>query len=171
MPKIIENLRERLLAEAKRQVMESGYASTTVRSIAKACGVGTGTVYNYFESKDMLIASFVADDWRGCLAEMNAFESADCEAFFRNVHDCLRRFIERNIRLFSDKDASASYGTAFLSRHAQLRGQIAKVLAPVCCANGRPDPFFAEFAAESLLSWTSEDKSFEDQWQILKLLF
>ncbi len=48
MPKIIENLRERLLAEAKRQVMESGYANTTVRSIAKACGVGTGTVYNYF---------------------------------------------------------------------------------------------------------------------------
>ena len=56
MPKIIENLREQLLSEAKKQVKERGYAATTVRSVAKACGLGTGTVYNYFKSKDMLIA-------------------------------------------------------------------------------------------------------------------
>ena len=64
MPKIIENLREQLLAEAKKQTSEQGYAKTTIRSVAGACGVGIGTVYNYFESKDVLIASFMVEDWQ-----------------------------------------------------------------------------------------------------------
>ena len=53
MPKIIENIREKLLEEAKRQVMEQGYSAMTIRSVASACGVGVGTVYNYFSSKDI----------------------------------------------------------------------------------------------------------------------
>ena len=42
MPKIIENVREQLLVEAKRQIAEYGYAKTTVRSVAAACGLGVG---------------------------------------------------------------------------------------------------------------------------------
>ena len=57
MPKIIENLEKRLIAEAKRQIAESGYGATTIRSVAKGCNVGVGTVYNYFPSKDALIAT------------------------------------------------------------------------------------------------------------------
>ena len=40
MPKIIENLESRLLAEAERQIREDGYSAMTIRSVAKACGVG-----------------------------------------------------------------------------------------------------------------------------------
>ena len=65
MPKIIENIREALLVEAKRQIAERGYQNTTIRSVAKECGVAVGTVYNYFKSKDMLIASFILEDWIG----------------------------------------------------------------------------------------------------------
>ena len=70
MPKIIENVREQLLCEAKRQIEKNGYAKTTVRSVALSCGIGVGTVYNYFKSKDMLIASFMAEDWLSCLEKM-----------------------------------------------------------------------------------------------------
>ena len=70
MPKIIENVRGQLVAEARRQVAAYGYTSTTIRSVAKACGVGTGTVYNYFPSKDMLIAAFMLEDWKKQLAAM-----------------------------------------------------------------------------------------------------
>ena len=45
MPKIIENLEDRLIQEARRQIAESGYGATTIRSVAKGCGVGVGTVY------------------------------------------------------------------------------------------------------------------------------
>ena len=94
MPKIIENLREKLLFEARRQIEEHGYAETTIRSIAKACGVGTGTVYNYFSSKDMLIASFMVEDWQNCLGQMKAFPATDRKAFLENISICLKRFIE-----------------------------------------------------------------------------
>ena len=48
MPKIIKNLESKLLEEARRQILEFGYGAVTVRSVAAACGVGVGTVYNYF---------------------------------------------------------------------------------------------------------------------------
>ena len=67
MPKIIENLRARLMEEAKRQIAESGYAFMTMRSVAKGCGVGVGTVYNYFPSKERLIATHLLEDWQSCL--------------------------------------------------------------------------------------------------------
>ena len=51
MPKIIENVREQLLAETKRQIAENGYEKTTVRSVAGACDIGVGTVYNKFSQK------------------------------------------------------------------------------------------------------------------------
>ena len=63
MPKIIINAREEILKEAKRQLLENGYSATTIRSVAKATGIATGTVYNYFPSKDMLLASFMMEDW------------------------------------------------------------------------------------------------------------
>lgn len=46
MPKIIENLREELLAEAKKQIAERGYKNTTIRSVAAECVniVGQGTL-------------------------------------------------------------------------------------------------------------------------------
>ena len=34
MAKIIENVREQLLTEAKKQIWERGYADTTIRSVA-----------------------------------------------------------------------------------------------------------------------------------------
>ena len=34
MPKILEKVREQLLAEAERQIAERGYARTTIRSVA-----------------------------------------------------------------------------------------------------------------------------------------
>ena len=59
MPKIIKDLEKRLTEEARRQIEEDGYGAMTVRSVAKACGVGVGTVYNYFSSKDELLAGYL----------------------------------------------------------------------------------------------------------------
>ena len=76
MPKIIENLRDQLLKEARRQIAHQGYTGTTIRSVAAACGVGVGTVYNYFSSKEMLIAAFMAEDWQKQLETMAALRSS-----------------------------------------------------------------------------------------------
>ena len=171
MPKIIENLREKLLDEARKQIKENGYAKTTIRSIAKGCSVGTGTVYNYFPSKDMLIASFMSEDWKECVAKMKASGSKDPKTLLSLVCESLLSFIKGHSYLIADKDAGASFSSAYSVYHGRMRQQIADILRPMCEANGKDDPFFSEFIAESILKWTSEGKSFEEQYSVLKLLF
>ena len=95
MPKIIENVREQLLSEAKKQIAELGYSKTTIRSVAKACGLGTGTVYNYFPSKDMLIATVMAEDWKLCLKQLEERAFDESERIVHGIYDCLCDLIHK----------------------------------------------------------------------------
>ena len=172
MPKIIQNVREQLLAEAKKQIAEFGYEKTTVRSVASACGLGVGTVYNYFPSKDTLIASFLLVDWQNALANMKKSVSANLQTTLNAVYDEIKAFIKRHEILFSDKDASKSYSLSFPERHSLLRSQIAEIIKPTCeTTNATDKEFLALFVAESLLVWTIAGKDFEDIFQVLQLLF
>lgn len=174
MPKIIENLREKLLEEAKHQVMEQGYSTMTIRSVASACGVGVGTVYNYFPSKDMLVASFMLADWMESLAVIEAGCTVEkgAEAAIRCIFEELQRFMAKYAPLFSDKNAEASSSSSLHQRHGILRGQIAKPLLPLCELQNKAEAtFLAEFIAESLLAWSQTERSFEDISSILLQLF
>lgn len=174
MPKIIENLREKLLEEAKHQVMEQGYSTMTIRSVASACGVGVGTVYNYFPSKDMLVASFMLADWMESLAVIEAGCTVEkgAEAAIRCIFEELQRFMAKYAPLFSDKNAEASSSSSLHQRHGMLRGQIAKPLLPLCELQNKAEAtFLAEFIAESLLAWSQTERSFEDISSILLQLF
>ena len=167
MPKLIENLSDQLLAEARRQVAERGYAKTTVRSVAAACGIAVGTVYNYFPSKEQLIAAFVAEDWKASLAEMRERSRESAETCFRAIYDGLAAFIERHGGLFADPDAAKAVSGAFFPRRLQLREQLAELLEPFAPSE---DGFTARFAAEALLSWTVSGAPFESIYKELKKL-
>ena len=162
MPKIIENVREQLLAEAKKQISERGYANTTIRSVAGECGLAVGTVYNYFKSKDMLIASFVADDWRVCVSTIEKCPVSDPEAFLLCIYDGLNAFVDKNKALFKDADASKVFATVFSERHKQLRDQMARLIFPMCehvkAENGE---FLSQFIAESMLAWSMSGIEFQ----------
>ena len=168
MPKIIENVRGKLLEETQKQIAERGYAATTVRSVASACGLGVGTVYNYFPSKDMMIANFMLEDWQICLSEMREGEA---EGVLFRVYAALKKYMEKHQTLFRDKDAMKAFTAVFMERHKQLRGSIADVLLPVCEKSSVSDKkFLAEFLAESLLTWTVAGKSFEEISSIIMKL-
>lgn len=155
MPKIIEGLREQLLAEAKRQILEQGYAKTTVRSVASALGVGVGTVYNYFESKEMLVATFVFEQWREYLAHIESLPTDDPRALLSGIFEAIKRFAGANERLFSDADAAKLISAGSAERHKMLREQIAGFILPIA-----PDRFSAEFISEALIRWAMEDVDF-----------
>ena len=194
MPKILENVRERILAEAQRQITENGYGKTTIRSVAGACGLGVGTVYNYFKYKDMLIASFMLEDWQEALGEMKAYPSEDPKTVLYGIYTALRRFSRKHQALFTDADAAKVFASVFSQRHGQLRTQIADVIRPLCdkaqdadkaqnadkaqdadkgCGGGaEPLPeFLPDFAAEAMLTWTMAGKSFEELYSVLGRLF
>lgn len=163
MPKIIENVREQLLAEAKKQILERGYADTTVRSVARACGLGVGTVYNYFESKEMLIATFVYDGWKKYLSRMQKLPTNDPYVLLKGIFDSITSFADENKKLFSDADAAKIVSVTSSERHKMLRGQIARFVVPVC-----ESEFCAEFVAESLICWSMEKADFDHIYPILE---
>lgn len=69
MPKVIENLQERILACARVLLLEQGIDGLNIRAVASACGVAVGTVYNYYGSKDQLIASIMLQNWLQSMRE------------------------------------------------------------------------------------------------------
>ena len=162
MPKIIENVREQIIAEAKRQVVELGYENTTVRSVASGCGIAVGTVYNYFQSKDMLIASFILQDWLVCIESIESYPKENTKDFLAFIYNSILRFSKKYDPLFKDKEAVKAFNEAFSERHKQIRDQLADLIMPITS-----DRFTSEYVAESLLCWTIAGKSFEDIYRLL----
>ena len=162
MPKIIENLREELLTEAKRQIAERGYKNTTIRSVAAECGIAVGTVYNYFKSKDMLIASFILVDWLECVRSIAAQPKENRRAYLEFIHISLFKFEEKYKALFSDSDAMAAFSSASGERHGQLRNQLTDLIMPIA-----DERFTAEFVAEAMLTWTTGGRSFDEIYTLL----
>ena len=164
MPKIIENLPQKLAEEARRQIEESGFGAMTIRSVAKGCGVGVGTVYNYYSSKEELVATFMLSDWKDCVSAIQscADTSNTLEPVLYAIYEKLRLFMEQYDPIFRDADAAVSYTGATSRYHSVLRSQLASPIRKFC-----PDDFTAEFIAEAMLSWTVAGKDFDELKGIL----
>lgn len=168
MPKIIENLENRLITEAQKQLETSGYGAMTIRSVAKACGVGVGTVYNYFSSKDDLLATYMLRDWSRCIATINATSADSHQAapVIRCIYDQLLAYAQRHRAVFQDDAAAASFAGSFGRYHALLRSQLAEPVRKFCSSD-----FSSEFIAESLLTWTMAGKTFDEIFGMISKLF
>jgi AcrR family transcriptional regulator len=168
MPKIIKNLESRLIEEAQKQIEESGYSAVTIRSVAKACGVGVGTVYNYFPSKEALVATHLLEDWKQCIAAIHAVStySETPRPVALCIYDQLISFSQRHLAIFQDQTAAASFAGSFGAYHGMLRQQLAQPLRKFCSSD-----FSADFLAEALLTWTMAGKSFDAIYGMMEKLF
>ena len=66
------------ILEASRQLIrEKGWSALNIRSVAEACGVSVGSIYNYFNSKADLMAAAVESIWCDIFhfSDGNAFDS------------------------------------------------------------------------------------------------
>ncbi len=173
MPKIIENLREQIIEEARSQLFSVGYGKTTIRSVASACEIGVGTVYNYFPSKDLLISSFMLEDWHECTKKIAELNPDDFDEFFTGINDALSDFVRKYEFLFRDKDASAAFASVFSERHIQLRNQISKIIEPACRSTAgefQNQEFLTNYISESILIWVMSGADIQDQLIVLKRL-
>ncbi len=154
VPKIIAELRTGLLEKAREALFEQGYEALTMRGIAGACSVAVGTVYNYFPSKDMLVASVILEDWQKALGRMAALPPAPAagdalEGVFRE----LMSFYDQYRGIWREYTAAGHTAPITGPYHRQLVEQLSGMVeaaltpfGPLCA------PVLPEFLAETLLS-------------------
>ena len=161
MPKIIENLPQRLLEEARRQCEELGYSNMNIRSVAKNCGVSVGSVYNCYPNKDALIAAFIQADWKECMEASKAnFETA--EDALRSAYDGLCQFLKRNEKIFQDAAATLLFSGSGSQYNNMVRQELAALVRPFC-----RDEATAKFVSASLTFCVVEGVVFEELSSVL----
>lgn len=161
MPKIIENLEKRLIEEAIKQIKEQGYGAVTIRSIANACGVGVGTVYNYFSSKNDLLAAHMLQNWNLCINEVKTV-SSNIEDVLKCMHSQICGFVASYEDIFQDPEAKEGYGASYSRNHGILRKQLSEIIRDYYDSD-----FAADFVAEAMLTWSLAGKSFDEIYGIL----
>ena len=72
MGKILENPKQLILDNAKNILYNEGYSNLNIRSVAKACNLAVGTIYNYYPSKKELVIEMMVEYWKECF---RVFES------------------------------------------------------------------------------------------------
>ena len=56
--------KEDILKASRELIRERGWSAISIRSVAAACGVSVGSIYNYFDSKAELMSAAVESVWR-----------------------------------------------------------------------------------------------------------
>lgn len=165
MPKIITGLRERLLQEAERQLVEGGYGSMTIRAVARECQVAVGTVYNYFSGKEEFVASALLVRWTKAMNHITDV-AGTCRApkeLVQCMYDQLCEFMDQYRVLFRDEEAIAVFTASIGRYHDLLRNQLAQPLLPFCQSE-----FEAEFVAEAVLTWTVAGEGFDEIYKVIR---
>ena len=98
--------RETILEACRVIVRERGLAGVNVRSVASACGVAPGTLYNYFPGKDALVLAVTADVWSDILSSDAEKDKCDEKDFASQVE-----------RAFQSAQAGMARYPGFLPAH------------------------------------------------------
>lgn len=174
MPKIIEGLRESILAQSREMLLGTGYEALTIRGVAKCCGVAVGTVYNYFPSKDVLIASIMLDDWLRMLAHMQQGTggAGNVSEGLKSIFDGLKAFSALYRRAWSQYTVTGGALSSLQERHGMLLSQLSGMLIPMLARlGGTADDLCVEIAANAILNYSQREVSFSQiEPALLKLL-
>ncbi len=111
-----EQTRARIIAAAMRCVAEVGYSKATIREIAKAADMTSGSLYHYFPNKSELLAATVRDIDQIALPRLRA-----AAAHSDGVIDRLVAVLDEMHRLLRDYPHLAAFQGA-MRGHAGPKG-------------------------------------------------
>ena len=123
MPKILDQVENKILEAAKKQIFEEGIIDFSLRTIAKECDIAVSTIYNYFKNKEKLIETIIFEDWFAALYKMDVgIENASAiEEGFMIICTSIRDFVSKYDNAWSQFHGSIY---SISSRHQLLIDQI-----------------------------------------------
>jgi AcrR family transcriptional regulator len=87
-----EKTRRRILKSARKLFAQNGFDAVTTRDLADAAGIASGTLFNYFATKERVLAQLAADAAAEIDFKPDALEAASLdEALFAHVAAALRK--------------------------------------------------------------------------------
>ncbi len=81
--------KEKILKAGRELIRRQGWSAVSIRSLAVACGISIGAVYNYFDSKAELVGATVESVWH------EIFHRAEDADEFRNTEEYVAWMYER----------------------------------------------------------------------------
>lgn len=145
--------KEEILKISRELIRREGWSAVNIRSVAAACGVSVGSVYNYFDSKATLVGAAVESVWE------ETFHRPEGRAVFQDTQACI-------IWLYGRMEYGCKQYPGFFSLHAlafmgedksdgrrrmeRTRRHILQGLSSVLQrdARVRPDAFSGQLTAE-----------------------
>ena len=102
--------KEAILDKSRQLVTTKGWSAINIRTVAAACGVSVGSIYNYFASKSDLITATVESIWH------DIFHFSERQMDFDSFADCVRWIFD------SIKTGSEKYPGFFTSHSMHFLG-------------------------------------------------
>ena len=81
--------KEEILKNSRVLIQQQGWSAVSIRSVAAACGVSVGSIYNYFDSKADLMGATIESVWR------EIFHQQEDMAKLEDTQACIRWIYER----------------------------------------------------------------------------
>lgn len=81
--------KEDILKISRKLIQRQGWSAINIRSVAAACGVSVGSIYNYFDSKATLVNATVESVW------CEIFHRPEDGAVFQDTQACIVWMYER----------------------------------------------------------------------------
>ena len=75
--------KEDILETSRKLIQQQGWSAIRIRSVAAACGVSVGSIYNYFDSKAVLVCATVESIWR------EIFQRPKDSTVFQDTQACI----------------------------------------------------------------------------------
>jgi AcrR family transcriptional regulator len=75
--------KEEILKTSRELIQQQGWSAVNIRSVAAACGVSVGSIYNYFDSKAALVGATVESVW------CEIFHRPEDGAVFQDTQACI----------------------------------------------------------------------------------
>ena len=155
-------------------LLRDGGRELTIRNIAAACHVAVGTVYNYFKSKDELMAFVMLEDWQTGVAAMSraAAESPDVLSGLRSIYDGLLAFENLYREAWRHYAADHDAVTQIDLRHRLVIEQLSVMVSGLLVRHDALwTAYLPTFLSETLLSAAGRGEgSFEELEPVLNRL-